>query len=349
MHQPGNPTRALALVASGRVRPASASPIKGHLQVSCAPCSNQGPEQVTAYLSVLVLILLGRLLALTKLLPDTTPEVLNRVVITLCLPAVMLVHVPQLELSAALAPLIWTPWVLLLISAALILLLSRALGLGRDATAVLLLLVPLGNTSFLGYPMTAALIGEAAVPYAVVYDQFGSFLMLCSYAMLVAAIYGAGPAPGPGQVLHRILTFPPFIALLLALGIGNDWIPSWGMELVDTFADMLLPLVMLAIGMSLRLRLVRRYRLPLAIGLSGKLLVLPAIASLLMLFARPATEIAQVVVLESAMPPMVTAAILLTSANLAAPLANALAAWGIVLSVVTVPLWHLLSLQLFGT
>ena len=296
-----------------------------------------------AYLSVLVLMLAGRLLGLTRLLPDATPEVLNRVVVTLCLPAVMLVHVPRLELSAALAPLVWTPWLLLGASVALVLVAARLLEFRRDVTAALLLLGPLGNTSFLGYPMTAALLGEHAVPLAVVYDQFGSFLMLCSYAMVVLAILGSGPAPGLADVARRIVSFPPFLVLLFALAFGHDWLPGWSMGLVEQVADMLLPLVMLAIGMGLRLRLVPRYRLPLALGLTAKLVLLPAFATGLMLLTATPAPISQVVILESAMPPMVTAAILLAGAGLAAPLANALVAWGIVLSVVTVPAWYLLA------
>jgi malate permease and related proteins len=137
------------------------------------------------------------------------------------------------------------------------------------------------------------------------------------------------------------------MALILALALGNAWFPDWLMALTERFADMLLPLVTLAVGMSLRLRLVPDYRLGLVIGLLGKLLVLPALAlGLAWLFgAQP--DIAVVAVLESAMPPMITAAALLAGARLAPALGSAMVAWGVLISALTVPAWYWLALQLF--
>jgi len=59
------------------------------------------------------------------------------------------------------------------------------------------------------------------------------------------------------------------------------------------------------------------------------------------------SEVAKVAVLESAMPPMITAAALLTGAGLAVRLAPALVAWGVLLSALTVPFWFWLSQQVF--
>jgi hypothetical protein len=50
--------------------------------------------------------------------------------------------------------------------------------------------------------------------------------------------------------------------------------------------------------------------------------------------------ILDVIVIESAMPPMITAAALLSGARLAPPLASAMVAWGVVISAATVPAWH---------
>src|SRR5699024_7737500 len=129
---------------------------------------------MSAYLVILSLVAAGRLLA--RFFPASAPEVLNRVVIMLCLPALIFIHVPTLEASLALLPLVIVPWLLLLVSIAIVLPLARWLKMRREAVAVLLLLLPLGNTSFLGFPLTEALLGADSVRYAVVYDQFGSFL-----------------------------------------------------------------------------------------------------------------------------------------------------------------------------
>jgi malate permease and related proteins len=301
---------------------------------------------VSAYFIIISLIIVGRLLAWREVLPETAPEVLNKVVILLCLPSLIFIHVPTLEAGVDLLPLIIVPWVLLACTIALILPLARWLRMSREVTAVLLVLIPLGNTSFLGYPLITALMGPEFVRYAVVYDQFGSFLIVCTHVLFVLAWYGAGERPSPVSMLKRVIAFPPFLALIAALAFGNDWFPEWLWGLVETFADMLLPLVTLAIGMSLKLKLIPEHRLPLVIGLVGKLLLLPALALAMVWLFDTREEIARVAVLESAMPPMITAAALLSAARLAPPLASALVAWGVLFSAATVPLWYWLGMVL---
>jgi malate permease and related proteins len=301
---------------------------------------------MSAYFVIISLIVVGRLLA--SLFPASAPEVLNRVVIMLCLPALIFIHVPTLEASTALLPLVIVPWTLLAVSILLVLLLARWLDLPREAVAVLLLLLPLGNTSFLGFPLVEALLGAESVRYAVVYDQFGSFLIVCTHALFVLAWFGSGQRPAVSDMIKRIATFPPFIALVGALLLGNAWFPDWLMALAENFADMLLPLVTLAIGMSLRLRLVPEYRRPLVIGLLSKLLILPAVALGIILLLDTREDIARVALLEASMPPMITAAALLSSARLAPPLASALVAWGVLLSAATVPMWYLLATRLLS-
>lgn len=295
---------------------------------------------MAAYGTILLLIALGRLFAAWRVLPETAAETLNRVVIVLCLPALILIHVPTLQPSLDLLPLALVPWLLLLLTLVLVLVSARLFGFSRPVTAVLLVLIPLGNTSFLGFPLITALLGEEQVRFAVVYDQFGSFLIVCTHVLFVLAWYGDGPSPTVGTITRRVLTFPPFLALVAALVVGNAWFPDWLMTLAESFADMLLPLVTLAVGLQLRLRLVAEYRLPLALGLVSKLIMLPAAAFLIARLMGVESPIFDVIVLESAMPPMITAAALATSARLAPPLASAMVAWGVLFSAATVPVWN---------
>ncbi len=296
-----------------------------------------------AYGTILLLIALGRLFAAARILPENAADTLNRIVIVLSLPALIFIHVPELQPSLELLPLVVIPWLLLALTVAMVLLAARAFGFSRPVTAVLLVLIPLGNTSFLGFPLIEALLGAENVRYAVVYDQFGSFLIVCSYVLFVLAWYGDGPAPKPSTIARRIVTFPPFVALVGALLLGNAWFPAWLMGLAESFADMLLPLVTLAVGLQLKLKLVSEYRRPLVFGLLGKLVVLPAAALGMGVLASMDSPILDVVVLESAMPPMITAAAMASSARLAPPLASAMVAWGVLFSAASVPLWQWLA------
>jgi len=303
---------------------------------------------MSAYFTIIGLIAAGWALARLSILPETTPDVLNRFVITLCLPAVILIHVPTLESSWQLVPLVLIPWLLLAATVVVVLGLSRWLVLRRDVTASLLVLIPLGNTSFLGFPLVEALLGAEAIRLAVVYDQFGSFLIVCTHVLFVVGWYGEGENPNWRSMGQKIVSFPPFLALMFALLFGNVWMPNELMTLTERFADMLLPLVTIAIGLGLQLRLVTDYRRGLMIGLIGKLLALPALAVMLARAMGAQGDIAVVAVLESAMPPMITAAALLASARLAPALGSALVAWGVVISAITVPAWLWVASLVFG-
>jgi predicted permease len=292
-----------------------------------------------AFALILTMLALGMAFARLKLLPANAAEVLNLVVLYVCLPAAVLIYAPRLQVDASLAGVIATPWLLALATVALATLATRVFGFRRDEHAVLLLCVALGNTSFIGYPMVRALLGEHALPYAVVYDQFGTFLLLSTFGLYVLAKYGGDAPPTTRQILLRIAKFPPVWALLLGLTVMPQQPPAWIAAALQKLADALLPLVMLAVGLSIQLKLPRDEVKPLAVGLLLKLLVMPALAwPLAILFGMQGVML-QVNVLEAAMPTMITAGALAIAHNLAPRLAAALVGYGILLSLVTLPAW----------
>lgn len=297
------------------------------------------PMAFDAFALILTMLALGMLFARLKVLPDSAAEVLNRVVLYVCLPAAVLIYVPRLRAEASLAGLIATPWLLALATVALVALATRIFGFRRDEHAVLLLCVALGNTSFIGYPMVRALLGEHALPYAVVYDQFGTFVLLSTFGLYVLARYGGDAPPTTRRILLRIFKFPPVWALIVGLTAMPEQPPAWIASGLQRLADALLPLVMLGVGLSIQLKLPRDEVKPLAIGLLLKLLVMPALAlPLSWLFGFDA-EMLKANVLESAMPTMITAGALAISHQLAPRLAAALVGYGILLSLATLPAW----------
>jgi len=292
-----------------------------------------------AFALILAMLGLGMLFARLRALPDNAAETLNKVVLYVCLPAAVLTYVPRLQLDASLLGLMATPWLLMLATWALVSLATRVFGFARDVHAVLLICVALANSSFIGYPMVRALLGDAALPYAVVYDQFGTFLLLSTFGLLVLARYSGDRPPTALQVLGRIGRFPPLWALLFALLLMPAQPPSWIGTALKQLADAMLPLVMLAVGLSIQLRLRREELRPLAVGLLLKLLVLPALALPLSWALGMQGLMLKANVLESAMPTMITAAALAISHRLAPRLAAALVGYGIVLSLLTLPAW----------
>ena len=99
-----------------------------------------------------------------RALPENAGQVLNLVVLYVCLPAAVLRYVPRLHLEPALLAIAIVPWLLLLATLICVSALSRWLRFREEEHAALLLTVALGNTSFLGYPLTRALIGASGLP-----------------------------------------------------------------------------------------------------------------------------------------------------------------------------------------
>ncbi|MGV8959729.1 MAG: AEC family transporter [Stenotrophomonas sp.] len=292
-----------------------------------------------AFALILTMLALGMGFARLRALPDNSADVLNRVVLYVCLPAAVLLYVPRLQLDVSLIGIIATPWLLMLATLGLVALCTRLFGFSREVHAVLLLCVALCNSSFIGYPMVRALLGEHALPYAVVYDQFGTFVLLSTFGIYVLARYSGDAAPTGRQVMLRIVRFPPLWALVFALLLMPAQPPAWIAGGLTRLADAMLPLVMLAVGQSIQLRLPRAELKPLGVGLLLKLLVMPALALPLSWAFGLQGEMLRANVLESAMPTMITAAALAISHRLAPRLAAALVGYGILLSLVTLPAW----------
>lgn len=294
---------------------------------------------VDSFLLILLLIALGKLCAKTGALPVNAADTLNRVALLICLPAAVLRFAPQLRLDPQLLGLVAIPWLLLVASIVLVALLARLLKLSDGERAVLLLCVPLGNTSFLGYPLIEAFLGREALPFAVAYDQLGSFVILSSWGLWVLARYGGDDRPSLRMMATRLLRFPPFIAMIAALTVMPAEPPPAVATLFARLADALLPIVALAIGLQLRFRIPPGERAPLAAGLVMKLLLLPLLAWGLALAFGLNHTMTQATVLESAMASMITAAALAASHRLAPTLAAALVGFGTPLSLLTLPFW----------
>ncbi len=279
-----------------------------------------------------------------KRIPDfsnETGKVLNLFVIYLSLPALVLLKIPDLIFSENLLVPALMPWGMLLFSVAMILLMARLLRWDRATTGCLLLLIPLGNTSFLGIPMVQAFFGAQAIPYALLYDQLGSFLALATYGSLILALYGTErTAPTLKDVLKKVVSFPPFIALFLAFGMKSFPYPPIMISLLKILSSTLVPLVMIAVGFQLTLHLEKKVISQLCIGLSIKLIAAPVAALLLCKIVGLEGESVRVSIFEAGMPPMVSAGALAILANLSPALTAALVGAGIVLSFATLPVLY---------
>jgi predicted permease len=206
-------------------------------------------------------------------------------------------------------------------------------------------MVPLGNTAFMGIPMVEAFFGSGGLPYAILYDQLGSFLALSTYGAVVMAIYSSRDfSPKPGAILIKILKFPPFIALVMAFLFRAIEYPQSIEKTLVKLAGTLIPLVMVSIGMQLKLRIAPARRYPLFGGLVLKLIISPVIAILFCKLLGINDTGAMVSVFQAGMPPMVMAGVMAISAGLEIELVTALVGLGLIFAFFTLPLLHHLIL-----
>ena len=297
----------------------------------------QDPPPMAATLSLFfVLLLAGYVARRLARFPDSAADVLNRFVIDVCVPAAILRLVPSLTFRAELSLLAIVPWLMAGVAYVLSLMLARPLRLDRAARTTLFLCVGLGNTSFLGFPLCAALLGDASVPLAAVYDQLGSFMLLSTVGVIAIARATGEKPPSWLTTARRIATFPPFVALILALLRVTH--PAWLDEALGKVGAALVPVAMFAVGLRTRITPPANAR-ALVVGLGLKLVVMPCLALACASVVGASQDIRAVAVLETAMPPMITAGALAMAAGLAPDLAAAFVGWGIVIGLFSVPVW----------
>jgi malate permease and related proteins len=276
-------------------------------------------------------------------LPEGTARVLDTVVVRLSLPALILTAIAEVPLGAEVLIPVAAAWGTLVLLAAVVWGVARLLRLDPVTRGTLLVVVPLGNTSFLGFPAVEALLGAGHLGYAAVYDQLGSFLGLATWAVIVASRHSPrdGGLSLRGRV-QRIVAFPPFIALVVALVTRPVGLPGPVLEVAGTLGATVTPLAMLAVGLRLDLAAAAHKPAALAGGLALRMVLAPALVWAVALAVGGQGAVWETTVLQAAMPPMVTAAVIAADAGLDDRLAAALAGVGVLVAMATLPLWALL-------
>lgn len=273
---------------------------------------------------------------------EKTAVVLNAFIIHIALPALTLLHVHTLKVSTD----IWLPasmaWFFFAISAVTFYGLGHLLHWDRSTTGCMMLVGGLGNTSFLGVPMIETFFGKEGIPIGLVVDQLGSFLVISTLGIWTANYY-QGQNVAMKSLIKRVIVFPPFIALMLAVALIPYEFPVPLTYTLDRLGQTLAPLALFSVGFQVRFSKINSLRTPLVLGLSFKLLIAPAM--LFILYSALTADrdlLFDITIFEAAMPPMITAAILATEHDLQPELASLMVGIGIIVSMFTLPFWWVL-------
>jgi predicted permease len=294
---------------------------------------------MTNLILLILCFIAGMLLHIFKRMQVNTPAVLNSFIIHVSLPALTLLYVHDLKISGDVGLMAAMGWICFALSAGFFRLIGRWLGLPRPTVGALILTGGLCNTSYVGLPMIEAYYGHHGLASGIIVDQLGSFLVLSTLGITVAGIYSSG-RPTVSEMAKRIFLFPPFIALLIALLLIPVEYPAWLTILLKRVGDTLAPLALLSVGFQLRLGHLAGNGRNLVIGLAFKLVLVPLVLYLIYVPLLGAHgQAIQITLFESAMPPMITSAILATEHDLDPPLATLMVAVGLVISFATLTGW----------
>lgn len=290
------------------------------------------------FLLIAICLSSGWLFRRTKLLGDDAHISINAWILYIALPAVALHYVPSIMWNIDVLLPLAMPLVVFAGAWIVVGQVARKYNLDSGTRAALLLTAGLGNTSFIGFPLTQAYFGNEGLRIAVICDQI-TFITLSTLGALTAMHATHKEGASAVLLLKRIFLFPPFIAFVAALILPHfiDLAPLD--PLFEKLSLTLVPLALFSVGLQIRFSELKNDPMLLSLGLAYKLFVAPAIVLVLALLFRLNGVTAQTSVFEAGMPPMITAAILAAEYRLNSKLATMMVSLGIVLSLLTSFVW----------
>jgi predicted permease len=290
---------------------------------------------------LVVCLLAGMVLRATRRVPDNAHLGINGFIIHVALPALILGQIHGLRLTPELVLPVSMPWVLFAITVVVFVAIGKLMRFPATVTGALIITAGLANTSFVGLPMIETFYGTKDLSTGILIDQLGTYLVLSTAGITVACIHSSGTASWR-EIAWRVITFPPLIALVLALVLSPVVFPAWLTGVFHRLGDTLAPLALVSVGLQLRLGDMAGNRLPLGLGLGFKLVLGPLLIALVYVDALSwGGETSRVTIFEAAMGPQIGGAIVAMQYGLSPPLITLMVGVGIALSFLTLPLWSL--------
>ncbi len=301
------------------------------------------------YTPLVGLVLLGFILG--RILPKVVPAYLGQFLFWIGVPISIVAFLRQADLSGPIwiAPVV--AWVAILLGAGLAWAwIKRHAYLtntvpkpywSQPAQGSFLLAAMVGNTGYLGYPVTLAFAGTQYFSWALFYDLLGTTLGAYGLGVVLAARFGTG-VQSYRQLAQAILINPTLWSFGFGLGFRQILLPPQAEQSLRGLAWTIVALSLMLIGMRLS-QLNSWHSLPRAsISLGIKMLLVPLIlGSSLPLFGL--TGLPQlVIVLQMAMPPAFATLVIAEAYNLDRDLAVTALVVGSAGLVFTLPVWLLL-------
>jgi len=205
----------------------------------------------------------------------------------------------------------------------------------------LLLAAMIGNTGYLGFPITLAMVGKEYFAWALFYDLLGSFPGAYALGVALGAHFGTNLHNHNQftQVTRAIIINPALWSFGFGLLFRQIAIPEILEYGLDKFAWSMVALSLVLIGMRLS-KLNSLANLPqVGISLGIKMLIVPLILGYTLPLFGLTGPAAKVIILQTAMPPAFACLVIAETFNLDHNLAVTTIAVGAMLLLLTLPMW----------
>lgn len=291
-----------------------------------------------------VCLIIGIVLKKSKIIPENFHTSLNAFVINISLSAFSLYYISKIELNSSVIYPVLVVWIGIFAAILFFAGLGKIFGWKSSLIGALIMCAGFGNTSFVGIPLIQAMYGEEGLKTVMLVDQPG-FVALSTVGILVANFY-SGSKDSLLKHLSKILKFPPFIAFVIALllNLFSIEIPKDFDEVLMKLGATTVPLALVSVGSQMQWKKIEKKEgFHLFIGLLFKLVLLPLLILVIYKYIfHQSGDVIDICILEAAMAPMITAAIIASAHDLEPKFCNLMVAVGIPISILTVGIWHLI-------
>jgi predicted permease len=201
-----------------------------------------------------------------------------------------------------------------------------------------LLAAMVGNTGYLGYPVTLAVVGTQYFGWALFYDLLGSTFGAYGLGVVLAARFGRG-VHNSWQLTKAILINPALWSFGFGLLSRQIPLPKLAELSLQGLGWTVVSLSLVLIGMRLSQLSSWHYLPQASISLAIKMLLVPLIlgSSLSLFGLSGSTQL--VMVLQMAMPPAFATLVLAEEYNLDRDLSVTTLAVGAIALLITLPIW----------
>lgn len=204
----------------------------------------------TRMITIFIYILVGFICAKVKVIDDDSVKKINKVLLCIGQPAIILSSVLNTQLNMSLGDVVWF-FVLVFIMQILLVIFGFVFTplyvKKREDWGIFQFMVAFGNTGFMGVPIIAALFGDDMVFLASI-GMVPFFIFVYSLGIILLKGHSKGE-----KIDLRFLLSPAFISVFLAviLFFLKLPLPVPVLDAADGLSDMLVPLSMVVIGANL--------------------------------------------------------------------------------------------------